>query len=582
MTERIPRWAWASLALILIFDVWWRCHTIAPTIRDAWGVAPWPVVAGEAEPLDCDEAAYGYIGREIAEGAVMYRDLSENKPPLGYWLYALAAAVGGAEETPIRLMPIPYVLATIALVWRIGVRIGGPWAGALTAWLFAILSTDPFLYGNGANMEHFFNLFSVAALGSVVLALDRPAARWPIALAGACLGAAVLVKQVAAAQGPVYLLALLLAGPRPGWRAKLRDAAALALGFGAVVGAAVLVVVLQGAGASAFEDIIRYGSALATLKVRDPSQPSGWVRWLTGNADPDGKLPWPWTWVNGRTDYLVWWGTGSWPAWLAAAPALPWMLLGKGSTPARRLVAAWTVAAGVETVAPGLYWQHYYLLPTPGLALIVAVAAVDAIRAAVRTGPPAGKIMPGLVAVFLLAAIGWTARIQVREYLMVEPEELTARDKGGRQWIALRGLGRELARRTEGWPSPTLYVWGWQSPLFLYSGLDGVTRQFFADPLLEDYARGHHRDHPAVRPRVERIMADLRKTPPSLVLVANQPFPELKAFLDDGYIRSSLGMRTPDGRGLWVERSRYAAFEAARPQPAATATGSGNRPAAAR
>ena len=36
-------------------------------------------------------------------------------------------------------------------------------------------------------------------------------------------------------------------------------------------------------------------------------------------------------------------------------------------------------------------------------------------------------------------------------------------------------LGRELERRTRGLPEARLYVWGWQSPLFLYSGLDGVS-----------------------------------------------------------------------------------------------------------
>ena len=36
---------------------------------------------GAAEPLDCDEAAYGYMGRRMAAGAVLYKDLTEYKPP---------------------------------------------------------------------------------------------------------------------------------------------------------------------------------------------------------------------------------------------------------------------------------------------------------------------------------------------------------------------------------------------------------------------------------------------------------------------------------------------------------------------
>ena len=169
-----PAWSKVVLLLILALDVWWRCHTIGPTVRDTLGFAPWPVVTGEAEPLDCDEAAYGYIGRKLAHGSVMYRDVSENKPPLGYWLYTLAVAIGGANELTIRLMPIPCVLATIVLVWWLGLRLRGPVAGCLAAFLYGLLSTDPYLYGNGANMEHFINFFAVGSLAAMVRAFTRP------------------------------------------------------------------------------------------------------------------------------------------------------------------------------------------------------------------------------------------------------------------------------------------------------------------------------------------------------------------------------------------------------------------------
>ena len=75
--------------------------------RDAIGIDLWPASAGASEPLDCDEAAYAYIGHRILRGDVMYLDLTENKPPLGYWLYTLTVALGGYHELAIRVMPIP-------------------------------------------------------------------------------------------------------------------------------------------------------------------------------------------------------------------------------------------------------------------------------------------------------------------------------------------------------------------------------------------------------------------------------------------------------------------------------------------
>jgi len=91
-SRRTPRWAFLGLLLILALDVWLRGHTFGPTLRDRWGLHLYPVTGAESEPLDCDEAAYAYMGRRIVHGDILYRDLTENKPPLGYALYALAVA----------------------------------------------------------------------------------------------------------------------------------------------------------------------------------------------------------------------------------------------------------------------------------------------------------------------------------------------------------------------------------------------------------------------------------------------------------------------------------------------------------
>ena len=104
------------------------------------------------------------MGHRVLRGDVLYRDLTENKPPLGYWIYTMAVAIGGYSELAIRLMAIPFVLATIAAVWWIALRLGGPLAACVAAGLYVLLSTDPFLFGNGSNLEHFINLFAVLSL----------------------------------------------------------------------------------------------------------------------------------------------------------------------------------------------------------------------------------------------------------------------------------------------------------------------------------------------------------------------------------------------------------------------------------
>lgn len=538
------RWSLFVLLAILIFSVWLRAHTFGPAVVEATGLRLWPVVMGPTEPLDCDESAYAYIGHRLLSGDVLYRDLTENKPPLGYWIYATPIALLGYNELAIRLLPIPYILATIAILWWLGSRLAGSVAGCAAAAIYAVLSTDPYLFGNGSDLEHQMNFFSVASLALMVFAWSQGRV-WALALAGACLGAAALVKQVAILPIAVYGLAALIV-PTKG---RVKDLGALAVGLGLVLTLAALVLIARGAGAAAFDDIFRYGPALATDTLPEPGAPSPWIRWLTGNADPTGKLPPPF----GGTNYLVWWGTGSWPLWLVLPACLGHLTFAPTATAARRLVAAWTVAACVQVVLPGLYWQHYYLLPTPGIALAAAVTLADCLaglRARFRPVDLAG-------AVVVIAAVLGTGFLQVRDYLLCPPQELTVRYKGGGQWVVLRQLGRELERRATIWDDPKLYVWGWQSPLHFYGKLDGASRHFFVDNLLRDQA---DRDHPIVKPRIEEITRVLRERPPALIFAGYPPFPELRSFLYENYAPSKL-VPSVNGMGLWVRKDHYQAFE---------------------
>jgi 4-amino-4-deoxy-L-arabinose transferase-like glycosyltransferase len=550
--------------------LWYRAHTFGPQVRDAIGITFWPRAETASEPLDCDEAAYAYMGHRVLAGDVLYRDLTEYKPPLGYWIYTLAVALGGYHELTIRIMPLPFILATIALIWWIADRLGGPVSAGVSAVVFLLLSTDPYLFGNGANLEHFINFFAVASLALFLFGWDRTA-RWPLVGSGACVGAAALVKQVAIVPALVFAMALAMhaAGRERGARSKTAHGVcnllAFALGIGLVLSLAGAVLAAQGAGHAAFEDIFRYGRALATDTLPDPNAPSGLIRWITGNADPQGRLPWPF----GATDYLVWWGQGSWPILVASIPALLAMLFGAGTTAARRLVAGWTLAGWAQVILPGLYWPHYYLLPIAGVAISVALWFTDAVSAVIRTfrrdeperldttgrsSRPRRQTIgaAACTAVVLFVAIGGELYLQIRDYLLVSPEELTIRYKGGRQWVVLRAMGRELTRRSTIWSHPHLYIWGWQSPLHFYSQLDGPTRHFFVDNLLRDQA---DRSHPLISRRTEEIVADLRRRPPELIFTGYRPFRALREFLAEHYRPSHMAL------GLWVEDDSYERFE---------------------
>ncbi len=557
----MKRWSPLVLVLLLVLDVWYRAHTFGPQVRDALGSSLWPRTIGSSEPLDCDEAAYAYMGHRISRGDVLYRDLTENKTPLGYWLYALAVVAGGYNELAIRVMPIPFVLLAIILIWWIAGKLGGQLSGCLAACLYILLSTDPYLFGNGSNLEHFVNFFAVASLAFLIHAWDRPA-RWPLLAAGICLGAAALVKQFAILPVVLFAPALFFRATQGGLsrvqrlRRSLNDATVFALGLLLIAALAAGVLAMQGAGADAIDDIFFYGRALATDTLPEPKAPPAAIRWITGNADPLGRLPWPF----GTTDYLVWWGTASWPLWLASVPSLAYLLLGPGTSALRRLTAGWAIAAWAQVALPGLYWQHYYLLPTSGAAIAVSICFADAVRCAAGalahgSSKNWGRIGLAVVSIPVLAsAIGLTAYLEVRSYLLVEPEELTIRYKGGRQWVVLRNMGRDLSRRARIWKEPRLYIWGWQSPLHFYGRMDSPTRHFFVDNLLRDQA---DRDHRLIRPRTDEIITTLKRKPPVLIFTGYPPFRALRAFLNDRYLPSKMAP------GLWVRQEDFGRFERA-------------------
>ena len=68
-----------------------------------------------------------------------------------------------------------------------------------------------------------------------------------------------------------------------------------------------------------------------------------------------------------------------------------------------------------------------------------------------------------------------------------------------------------------------LFVWGWQSPLFIYSGLDGVTRGT-SSPM--SFLKAHaNDDHPLIRPWIAEILRDLRGPSPGLDPLRRHPLP---------------------------------------------------------
>ena len=160
-------------------------------------------------PFGRDQGIHAYVGDAMLSGQVFYRDAYDFKPPLTYFIHALALLLFGHSMLAIRLLDLLWTLATAFLIYLLLARtLRRNWTAALGAALY------PFQYyvlgyWYTAQTDGWLNLPLAAALLCVVLARENDAVprrfRQSWLAAGALIGIAFLFKYTAAALLPVLL-----------------------------------------------------------------------------------------------------------------------------------------------------------------------------------------------------------------------------------------------------------------------------------------------------------------------------------------------------------------------------------------
>jgi 4-amino-4-deoxy-L-arabinose transferase-like glycosyltransferase len=197
-----------------------------------------------AEPFDCDEGWYAYMGQEMLRGSLLYRDLPEMKPPGGFYLYALGIALFGPTVIAVRCYSLLFSMASIIGVFFVARKIAGTAAGLWGAFCLAILSASPLMLGGTTNLEVFLIPPLLAAVWFHVG--DAPPGRFGLFLSGVCIGSALFIKQVAA---PFVLLLALFsfyAAPERKFSRQLCSLAWYVVAIIAVSGFAVIWMASQG------------------------------------------------------------------------------------------------------------------------------------------------------------------------------------------------------------------------------------------------------------------------------------------------------------------------------------------------
>ncbi len=133
-------------------------------------------------PLNRDEGSFGYFGQVILKHGVLYRDIADGKPPLAFFLYALALLFVPSTSAGIHIFLHIYNFLTVVSLYILARVLWKRASVAFwTALVYAVFSSSPAILGFTASMEMFMLLPITLSLLFAVLAVQRRAPAYLLA-----------------------------------------------------------------------------------------------------------------------------------------------------------------------------------------------------------------------------------------------------------------------------------------------------------------------------------------------------------------------------------------------------------------
>lgn len=172
-------------------------------------------------PLDRDEGAFGHMGQMIAQGGMPYRDGLDHKPPVAFYINALALKFVPPTARGIHSFLLIYnFLTLVCLCFAARAYFDSVSAGLWCAFCYAVVSATPSLQGFTASTEMWALLPISASLVAAVAAIRKDA---PVlaALSGAAGALACWTKQTMVTSIVFVAMYVILASGRARIRALI-------------------------------------------------------------------------------------------------------------------------------------------------------------------------------------------------------------------------------------------------------------------------------------------------------------------------------------------------------------------------
>ena len=417
-------------------------------------------------PLDRDEGEYAYIGSLLLDGVPPYARAWNMKMPGIYAVYAVLLGVFGRTIAGVHLGLLVANAVSTVLVFLLGRRLDGPWMGLGAAALFAATTLDPMILGLGAYAEHFL---LPAVLAGCLLLLRALEARSTalLAAAGACFGAAFVIKQSGGVFG-LLAVALVL-------HAAVRERAGtipVARRIGALVaGAAVPFVMvcawlaLAGTFRTFWFWTFTYASQYGVLQTVD-----GAAFNFVAAVDPIAGASWP-VFVLA----LIGITAGTWDETVHRHRWFLWGLL---------------IVAFAATSVGFYYRAQYFVLMAPAVSLLAAAGASAVSRLFGR------RARLGAVVVGAIVVVAVVHPIAARRATLFEAttQELVRTIHDRNPIVETAEIARYIRERAA--KDDRIAVIGSEPQIYFYAGRPAATGYIYMYPLMESqpYAPAMQRD----------------------------------------------------------------------------------------
>jgi hypothetical protein len=434
-------------------------------------------------PFGPDQGIFAYIAHTILHGGFPYVDAWDQKPPAIYLVYAVALNFPGALMRNVRLFDVVVLGLTLGALFLLARQLWGRWAGGWAALLYGAAYTTEYGYWHTAQPDGYVGLPLALALWLYYRSLARPRV-WPYLAAGALTGFAFQLRFFTALIGVGLLLIEWNAaegGVRRSWRAAATRIGWFSAGF-AVVQVAFVAYLLAGHALGAF---LYTEFHFATQYAH-----------LGGAYSPNG-FRWDLYLDAARGNTLLFLQTHLFIT-IAVVAALILGFKRSGDAHIREMALVLVLSYLGVLIQAKFFWYHW-LAVLPFFALLGGVGLSALIKIVTAGRPPftASLAVSGLLLVLVLVTPVLTdstlAQWQGFVRYFADPASRHAYNNqfGGYgtspySYLADDEVGRYLREQTQ--PGETIYIFGYESLVYLLSGRDSASRFFYTFPVISTWS----------------------------------------------------------------------------------------------